>query len=66
MMQLFTRLVNSGKFDRIRELRIAELVERNRLFDEICGDCVTVGNTYSPIRWLKLREDDQRVPTRFE
>ncbi len=66
MMQLFTRLVNSGKFDRIRELRIAELVERNRLFDEICGDCDTVGNTYSPIRWLKLRENDKRVPTRFE
>lgn len=66
MMQLFTRLVNSGKFDEIRRLRIEELVERNRLFDQICKECDTTGNTYSPIRWLKLRTDDVRTPAEFE
>lgn len=66
MMQLFTRLVNSGKFDRIREQRIAELVERNRIFDEICNKCSSNGDTYSPIRWVKLRDDDTRTPAQFE
>ena len=66
MMQLFTRLVNSGNFDKIRELRIQELTERNRLFDEICKGCQTNGNPYSPIRWLMLRDKDRRTPSVYE
>ena len=66
MMQLFTRLVNSGKFEKIRSLRIAELEERNRIFDEICTGCTTNGSTHSPIRWLSLKEGDKRTPAEFE
>ena len=64
MTQLFTRLVISGNFDEIRSLRIAELKERNQLFDNMCSELSTIGHLHSPIRWLFL--PDTITPAAFE
>ena len=64
MTQLFTRLVISGNFDEIRSLRIAELKERNQLFDSLCSELSTIGHLHSPIRWLFL--PDTITPAAFE
>ncbi len=70
MMQLFTRLVNSGKFDEIRKQRIEELMQRGRffkrLFKELEGEGCVTENIYSPIRWIKLRATDTRSASEFE
>ena len=64
MTQLFTRIILTGRFEKIRKLRIEELEERNRLFDAICPSLPTIGNLYSPIRWLNL--PDILSPNDFE
>ncbi|MBQ1275442.1 MAG: PLP-dependent aminotransferase family protein [Cellulosilyticum sp.] len=64
MTQLFTRLVISGNFDEIRSLRIAELKERNQLFDNMCSELSTIGHLHSPIRWVLL--PDNITPAAFE
>lgn len=66
MMQLFTRLVISDRFEEIRKLRIEEVEERNRIFDRLCPKLKTAGNRYSPIRWLFLREEKRTTPAEFE
>lgn len=66
MMQLFTRLVNSGRFDVIRQMRIEELVERNQLFNQYCGNVTSKGNRYCPVRWVLLENNDRRTPAQFE
>jgi len=54
MMQLFTRIILSGRFDVIRRLRIEDLEQRNQIFDEIIKNCENTGDFHSPIRWLKI------------
>lgn len=66
MMQLFTRTVNLGKFDKIRELRIAEVIERNKLFNEICPDIRTSGNSNCPLRWAYIPEETGIIPSEAE
>ena len=64
LMQLFTRLVLSGRFEEIRRLRIEDLENRNRIFDEIIKDCENCGNLHSPICWIKL--PTHITPAQFE
>ena len=64
LMQLFTRIILSGLFEEIRRLRIKDLEERNRLFDEILKDCENTGDFHSPIRWVTLPE--HIAPAQFE
>lgn len=64
LMQLFTRILLSGRFDEIRKLRIKDVEERNRIFDEIIKDCENIGNSHSPIRWVTLSK--QISPAQFE
>ncbi len=66
MMQLFTRLVNSGRFDEIRGLRIRELIRRNQLFDEIFSGIRNNGHENSPIRWLSLPDSLKLSSMEFE
>lgn len=66
MMQLFTRIMNLGKFDKIRELRMKEVVERNRLFDRICSKVKSVGNDYCPLRWVFIPEERKGAPSVVE
>lgn len=54
LLQLFTRLVISKRFEEIRRLRMEDVLVRNQIFDEIMVDQITCGNQYSPIRWLTL------------
>lgn len=63
-MQLFTRLINAGTFDKIRALRIQSLIKRNALFDQLCPKLRTIGHPHSPIRWLLLPQD--KAPSDFE
>lgn len=64
MTTLFTRLIASDEFEKIRHLRILELEERNKLFDATCHNLPTYGNLHSPIRWLHLPESI--LPSDFE
>ena len=64
MMQLFTRIILSGRFDEIRRLRIADLEQRNQIFDEIVKDCENCGYFHSPIRWIPLPQNI--APAQFE
>ncbi|MEE1250462.1 MAG: PLP-dependent aminotransferase family protein [Lachnospiraceae bacterium] len=64
LTQLFTRILLSGRFDEIRRLRIKDVEERNRLFDEIVKDCENIGNSHSPFRWIILPKHIS--PTQFE
>lgn len=64
MMQLFTRMILSGQFEKIRTLRTEDVEHRNRIFDSILKDCENTGNRHSPIRWIKLPND--RIPAQFE
>lgn len=64
LMQLFTRIVLSGRFDEIRRLRIEDLEKRNRIFDEIIKDCENTGDFHSPIRWIQLPANV--TPAQFE
>lgn len=64
LMQLFTRILLSGRFDEIRRLRIADVEKRNQIFDEIIKDCENIGNSHSPIRWITLSKHIS--PTQFE
>lgn len=64
MTTLFTRLIASDEFEKIRHLRILELEERNKLFDATCPNLPTYGNLHSPIRWLHLPESI--LPSDFE
>lgn len=66
MMQLFTRLVIAGQFDEIRRQRIQELEERNTIFDRMCPEFHSIGDRYSPIRWLFLPENGGMTPATFE
>lgn len=66
MTQLFTRLILSGRFERIRRLRIDELEKRNRLFEEICKDADSRGDLNCPIRWIHLPKDKYNSPREFE
>lgn len=64
MMQLFTRIILSGRFDEIRRLRIKDLEKRNQIFDEIIKDCENTGDFHSPIRWIQIPEHN--TPAQFE
>lgn len=64
LMQLFTRILLSGRFDEIRRLRTKDVEERNKIFDEIIKDCEHIGNSHSPIRWITLSKHIS--PTQFE
>lgn len=64
LTQLFTRMILSGRFDEIRKLRIKDVEERNRIFDEIIQDCENTGNIHSPIRWIQLPQHIS--PAHFE
>lgn len=64
LMQLFTRILLSGRLEEIRRLRIKDLEKRNMIFDEILKDCENHGDFHSPIRWIKLPE--QITPAQFE
>lgn len=64
MMQLFTRIILSGRFDEIRRLRIKDLEKRNQIFDEIIKDCENTGDFHSPIRWIQIPEHIS--PAQFE
>ena len=64
MITLFTRLVASDEFEKIRALRIAELEERNKLFDTLCPNLPAHGHIHSPIRWLELPQ--AASPSDFE
>lgn len=64
LMQLFTRLVLSGRFEEIRKLRIKDLEERNIIFDKILKDCENTGDFHSPIRWVQLPK--HFTPAQFE
>ena len=66
MMQLFTRIVNLGKFDKIRELRIKELIERNKLFDKICSEFESIGNSNCPLRWAFIPDEKNITPSTVE
>ncbi len=54
MIQLFTRLIISGKFEEIRKRRMEDVEIRNQIFDNYFHDYPNCGNKYSPIRWLYL------------
>ena len=64
MMQLFTRILLSERFEEIRRLRIQDLEQRNQLFDEMLKDCENTGNFHSPIRWIQIPE--HITPAQFE
>ncbi|MBQ6889397.1 MAG: PLP-dependent aminotransferase family protein [Lachnospiraceae bacterium] len=64
MMQLFTRIILSGRFDEIRRLRIQDLEHRNQLFDEMIKDCENTGDFHSPIRWIQIPK--HMTPAQFE
>lgn len=64
MMQLFTRIILSKRFDKIRRLRIQDLEQRNQLFDEMIKDCENTGDFHSPIRWIQIPE--RITPSQFE
>lgn len=64
LMQLFVRIILSGRFEEIRNLRIRDLEERNLIFDEIIKDCENIGDFHSPIRWITL--PPKYTPTQFE
>ena len=64
MMQLFTRLMLSERFDEIRRLRILELEERNLIFDQFCPHLSTSQSNHTPIRWITLPEHIH--PAQFE
>lgn len=66
MMQLFTRIVNLGKFDKIRELRIKEVKERNKLFDKICSGITSSGDKYCPLRWAFIPDGKNITPSQIE
>ncbi|MBO6166517.1 MAG: PLP-dependent aminotransferase family protein [Eubacterium sp.] len=66
MMQLFTRIVNLGKFDKIRELRIEEVIERNKLFDEICTGFRSSGDSSCPLRWAFIPDKRGITPSTAE
>lgn len=66
MLQLFTRLVISDRFEEIRKLRIEEVEERNRIFDRESPKLKTAGHLHSPIRWLFLQEGRGVTPAEFE
>ncbi|MBR6403380.1 MAG: PLP-dependent aminotransferase family protein [Eubacterium sp.] len=66
MMQLFTRIINLGKIDKIRELRIKEVKERNKLFDKICSGLKFSGNSNCPIRWTFLPDGVDISPSTVE
>ncbi|MBQ8952185.1 MAG: PLP-dependent aminotransferase family protein [Eubacterium sp.] len=63
MMQLFTRTVNIGIFDKIRELRIKEVKDRNRLFDKICTGLKSSGNSCCPLRWVFIPDEKNATPS---
>lgn len=54
MIQLFTRLIISGRFEEIRKLRMEDVEKRNQIFDRYFNDYPNSGNKYSPIRWIYL------------
>lgn len=64
MMQLFTRIILSGSFNKIRRLRIADLEKRNQIFDEIIKDYENTGAFHSPIRWIPIPK--HITPAQFE
>lgn len=64
MMQLFTRMILSGRFDEIRSLRIQDLEQRNQIFDEIIKDFKNTGDFHSPIRWIQI--PTSITPAQFE
>ena len=66
MMQLFTRIVNLGKFDKIRALRIEEVMERNKLFDKICTGFSSIGDSSCPLRWAFIPEGRGITPSIVE
>lgn len=66
MMQLFTRLINLGKFDKIRELRIADVIERNKLFDSVCLNIKSSGDIYCPLRWAFIPDGKEINPSMVE
>lgn len=66
MMQLFARLVNLEKFDKIRKLRMNDVLERNKLFDRICSNIKSTGNAYCPLRWAFLPEGRNIKPSTVE
>ena len=63
MMQLFTRTVNLGIFDKIRELRIKEVEDRNKLFDKICTGFKSSGNSCCPLRWAFIPDEKNVTPS---
>ena len=54
MIQLFTRLIISGRFEEIRKLRMEDVEKRNQIFERYFNDYPNSGNKYSPIRWIYL------------
>ena len=66
MLQLFTQLINLGKFDVIRELRIKEVIERNKLFDNICTNVKSSGDIHCPLRWTYIPENITKSPSDVE
>ena len=66
MMQLFTRIVNLGIFDRIRNLRIDDVIERNSLFDSICPKVKSSGYSNCPLRWLYIPKSKGVTPSEAE
>ena len=63
MMQLFTRTVNLGILDKIRELRIKEVKDRNKLFDKICTGFKSSGNSCCPLRWAFIPDEKNVAPS---
>ena len=66
MMQLFARIINNGRFNRIRELKIKDVETRNKLFDSICKDIQSTGNKHCPIRWISLPDKKNLNPSEAE
>lgn len=64
LMQLFTRIILSGRFEKIRSLRIKDLEERNQIFEKLLKDCENTGDFHSPIRWIQLPK--HIAPAQFE
>lgn len=66
MMQLFTRIVNLGLFDNIRQIRIREVIERNALFDQYCTNINSIGDAHCPLRWAFIPDAKEGSPAAVE
>ena len=64
LTQLFIRLIISHEFEKIRNLRIKDLENRNIIFDKILKNIKNSGNIHSPIRWITL--PNNTTPSQFE